>query len=153
MTDLYLIKTPSGSLAPADEESADVLRKQKIGQGFKTRLKRVRNIRFHRKFFALLNYAFDTWNPIEKEYKGEQVAKNFKQFRADITVLAGFYEMTVSLDGNVKLTPKSISFANMDETEFERLYSAVIDVLLKKIFTDQTREDVEDVVNRLLEFV
>ena len=147
-----MVKTPNGSLAPADTYSADYLMNQKIGQGFRVRVTRVRNIRFHRKFFALLSYAFDTWKPDDKTYKGQQVEKNFEQFRWDITILAGFYETSVRLDGSVRVRAKSISFANMDEDEFENLYSAVIDVLLKRIFIDQTREKVDAVVNNILAY-
>lgn len=152
MTDIWLIKTPTGALVPADSQSAEYLRKQKVGQGFRASVTRARNIKFHRKFFALLNYAFDKWEPKEKTYKGNPVEKNFNQFRADITILAGFYETAIRMDGTVRVTPKSIAFHRMDEDEFEALYSAVIDVLLKRIFIDQTRDDVESVVNNILAY-
>ena len=153
MADVFLIKTSNGSLIPADEDSAEAIRKQKIGQGFVVNLKKVRNIRFHRKFFALLNYAFDTWEPEGKTYKGQPVSKNFDQFRKDITILAGFYETAIRLDGTVRVTAKSISFANMDEIEFEQLYSKVIDVLLSRVFIGQTRADIDVVVNNLLAYI
>ena len=153
MPDVFLIKTPNGSLAPADGQSAEILHKQKVGQGFRVRMTKIRNIRFHRKFFALLNYAFDTWEPTEKEYRGHPVQKNFDQFRRDITILAGFYETAVRLDGSIRITAKSISFASMDETEFEELYSKVIDVLLQRVFTNQTRDDIDTVVNNILQYL
>lgn len=152
MTDIYLIKTPTGALVPADAQSAEYLQKQKIGQGFKASFTRARNIKFHRKFFALLHYAFDAWEPVEKTYKGKPIAKNFDQFRADITILAGYRETVVRIDGTVRINPKSISFSSMDEDEFAELYSAVIDVLLRRIFIDQTRDDVENVVNNILAY-
>lgn len=150
--DVYLVKTSTGALVPADEQSAEYLRKQKVGQGFRVEITRVRNVRFHRKFFALLNYAFDAWEPEETFYKGLPVEKSFDQFRADITILAGYYETAVRLDGTVRVTPKSIAFHRMDEDEFEKLYSAVIDVLLQRIFIDQTRGDVDNVVNNILAY-
>lgn len=152
MTDIYLIKTASGAMVPADSQSAEYLSRQKIGQGFKADITRARNIKFHRKFFALLNYAFDRWEPAEKLYKGKPVAKNFNQFRADITILAGYYETAIRMNGTVRVTPKSIAFHRMDEDEFSALYSAVIDVLLQRIFIDQTREDVDNVVNNILAY-
>lgn len=152
MAEILLIKTPTGALVPADIESAQYLKKHKIGQGFRAKITRARNILFHRKFFALLNYAFDTWEPEERVYKGHVVAKNFDRFREDITILAGYFETSVRLDGSVCVSAKSISFANMDEDEFEKLYSAVIDVLLKRIFINQTRGDIENVVNNILAY-
>lgn len=152
MTDIWLIKTPTGALVPADSQSAEYLGKQKVGQGFKASVTRARNIKFHRKFFALLNYAFDKWDPEEKFYKGKPVSKNFNQFRSDITILAGYYETAVRMDGSVRVTPKSIAFHRMSEDEFQELYSAVIDVLLQHIFIDQTRDDVDNVVNNILAY-
>ena len=153
MAEILLIKIPTGALVPADAESAEYLKKHKIGQGFRAKIIRARNILFHRKFFALLNYAFDTWEPEERTYKGQVVAKNFDQFRADITILAGYFETSVRLDGSVRVSAKSISFATMDEDEFEKLYSAVIDVLLERIFINQTRGDIENVVNNILAYI
>lgn len=152
MADIYLIKTSTGTLVPADSQSAEYLRKQRVGQVFRVSFTRARNIRFHRKFFALLNYAFDTWEPAEKLYKGKPVQKNLDQFRADITILAGYYNTAIRMDGSVRVTPKSIAFHSMDEDEFEALYSAVIDVLLQRVFIDQTRDDVENVVNNILAY-
>ena len=152
MAEIILIKTPTGALVPADSASAEYLKKHKVGQGFKASITRARNILFHRKFFALLNYGFDTWEPVEALYRGQVAEKNFNQFREDITILAGYFETFVRMDGTVRLRAKSISFANMDEDEFEGLYSAVIDVLLKRIFINQTRGDVENVVNNILAF-
>ena len=152
MADIYLTKTPTGALVPVDLESAEYLKKHKVGQSFKATITRARNVLFHRKFFALLNYAFDTWEPVEAVYRGQIAEKNFNQFREDITILAGYFETLVRMDGTVRLRAKSISFANMNEDEFEKLYSAVIDVLLKRIFINQTRGDVENVVNNILAF-
>lgn len=152
MADIYLTKTQTGALVPADSESAEYLKKHKVGQVFKAGITRARNAKFHRKFFALLDYGFDTWEPVEAVYRGQIAQKNCKRFREDITILAGYFETCVRLDGSVRLQAKSISFANMDEDEFESLYSAVIDVLLKRIFINQTRGDVENVVNNILAF-
>jgi hypothetical protein len=94
-----------------------------------------RNAKFHRKFFAMLNVGFDAWDPMRERkrntYKGVVIAKNFEQFREDVTILAGYRECYFDLDGRMRVKAKSISFANMEQDEFERLYSAVADVLLE----------------------
>lgn len=115
-----------------------------------------RNPRFHRKFFALLNVGFEAWEPPRKRktYKGMAVTKNFDQFREDVTILAGFYEQSFDLDGRMKLRAKSISFANMEEPEFEQLYSAVADVLLAKVLhTYLGRAELDEVVERIVGFL
>lgn len=115
-----------------------------------------RNSKFHRKFFALLNLGFEAWEPPRqrKRYKGHPVQKNFEQFREDITIAAGFYEQTFDLKGRMKLKAKSISFANMDDAEFEKVYSAVADVLLNGVLVRYCgRTELDVVVNQIMGFV
>ena len=115
-----------------------------------------RNPKYHRKFFALLNYAFEAWEPDRqrKSYKGRPVQKNFDQFREDVLIQAGFYEQTFNLYGEMKLKAHSISFAKMDDAEFERVYSAVVDVILEQVLSSYAgREELEEVVNQVMGFV
>ena len=114
-----------------------------------------RNGKFHRKFMALLNVGFDMWEPKRKRksYKGMAIEKNFDQFREDITILAGFYEQTFNIKGEMKLRAKSISFANMEDDEFEELYQSVVTVLLREVCTKYAgRAELDQVVNRVMEF-
>lgn len=114
-----------------------------------------RNAKFHRKFFALLNLGFDSWEPSRKNkrYKGREIAKNFEQFREDITILAGYYVQTFDLKGRMTLKAQSISFANMDDVEFERLYSAVVDVLLREVCKNyKNRGEIDGVVHQIVGF-
>lgn len=114
-----------------------------------------RNSKFHRKFFALLNVGFDAWEPNRKHksYKGLVVQKNFEQFREDITILAGYYEQTFDLKGRMKIRAKSISFAKMDDAQFEEVYQAVVTVLLREVCTRYAgRDELDAVVDRVLGF-
>jgi hypothetical protein len=114
-----------------------------------------RNGKFHRKFFALLNVGFEHWQSGRKHktYKGRPVEKNFETFREDITVMAGFYEQHFDVRGNMVLKAKSISFAKMDDIEFERLYSAVADVLLAHVLTSYAgRDELDEVVEKVMRF-
>lgn len=115
-----------------------------------------RNPRFHRKFFALLNLGFEAWEPARKRktYKGMPVLKNFDQFREDVTIMAGYYVQTFDLNGRMILKAKSIAFGNMDEGEFEKLYSAVADVLLGKVLTTyHGRAELDEIVDRIVGFL
>lgn len=152
MTAIILTKTASGALVPVDPQAAEYIAKLKVGAGVTATVKRARNVQFHRKIFALLNLAFDHWEPAQATYKGEVVGKNFDQFRNDVIVLAGFYEMAVNLRGETRLTAKSISFANMAQDDFDVLYSKVIDVILSRILTNYTRDDIDNVVENVLRF-
>jgi len=126
------------------------------GEVIKFTFKKVRNGKFHCKFFALLRFAYQAWEPNRqhKQYKGMAVAKNFERFRKEVTILAGFYEQTFDLDGHMKLEALSISFASMDDIEFERLYSAVIDVILDKVLTGyKNRDELDVVLEQVMRFI
>lgn len=115
-----------------------------------------RNYRFHKKFFALINFAFDAWLPNRKNksYKGIEVVKNFDRFRSDLLIQAGYYEQTFDLDGNMKLEAQSISFSNMDDAEFERVYSAVATVILEKVLVNyKDRAELDDVMQQVMRFL
>lgn len=112
-----------------------------------------RNPAFHRKFFALLNIGFDAWEP-SLTHAGEVVEKDFEQFREDVTILAGHYIQTWTLDGEMRLRAKSISFAGMDDQEFEKVYSSVADVLLGRVLRNyKDRAELDAVVDRMLGFL
>lgn len=115
-----------------------------------------RNPKFHRKFFALLQVGFDAWEPSRKRksYKGRPVEKNFEQFREDVTILSGHYVQTFDLKGHMVLRAKSISFANMDDAEFEQVYSAVADVLLRDVLKSYAgRAELDAVVDQMMGFL
>lgn len=152
MVDVVLFKDENGFLQPLDQQSADELKKFKVGAGVSCTIKRQNNPQFHKKMMALFNLGFESWEPETKEYKGIQVLKEFNQFRKDITILAGFYETSINFKGEVRLTAKSLNFSSMAQEEREKLYSAVIDVILQRILTKYTREDVENVINQVLAF-
>jgi hypothetical protein len=147
-------KVPSG-LIPDTEVDAELLGKIKLGEVVRLSLVRPRNYKFHKKWFALMTLAFDYFEPPEH---GEgsawceklSIEKNLDRFRKDITILAGYYNATYRLNGDVRIEAKSIAFGNMGTTEFEKLYSACIDVILKKVCIqmteDQLRKSVEDMV-------
>lgn len=126
------------------------------GEFFTLSYKRPRNGKVHRKFFAMLNYAFQHWEPARARkrltYKGLPIEKNFDAFREQVTILAGFYEASYDLKGRVKLKAKSIAYDKMDDDEFVRLYEAVFDVLMKHVFINHTREDLREVIAKLEEF-
>lgn len=152
MPEIVLTKAANGMLVPIDPQAQEFIAKLKLGAGVTASVKKHRNPRFHRKFFALLNVAFDAWEPGIKEHKGMPVQKNFDRFRKDITISAGFYDVVVNLKGEVRAEAKSINFSSMEDDEFADLYSAVINVILAKILTNYSRDDLDNVVNQVLGF-
>jgi hypothetical protein len=157
MAELMLVKTPSGALAPADDASREAIARLPMGQGVRADVRRARNVRFHRKAFALFKLAFEHWEPqTPLTYKGLPVEKDFDRFRKDMTILAGFYKSVFNARGEVRLEAESLSFGAMDEERFRKVYHAVLNVCWKHVLRNfagySTPEEVERVINKLLEF-
>ena len=62
MAKLSFIKTTSG-LVPHTEHDKAIFDAWKLGAVISGEFKQIRNARLHRKFFSLLNLAFDYWDP------------------------------------------------------------------------------------------
>jgi uncharacterized membrane protein YukC len=155
MAKLYFRKMPGGTLVPDDDDTAEWLQKVKNGAPVSGEFTKPRNYRFLKKYMALINLAFDAWEPEVKYYKGQPTQKNKTRFRKDIAIASGFYELTVNLRGEVRTEARSISFAHMSEEEFNQLYQSTITLLLDKyrVFTHyRDGAEVERVVNDILRF-
>ena len=140
-------------LIPLRDEDLEELQKLPLEKAMRATIRVPRNYLFLQKFFAMLNVGFESWEPPEQEYRGLPVEKNKERFREDCLIAAGHYDLVADLSGNVVPKARSISFASMDETRFEAVYSAVANVLLQRVLGNYTREDLdEQVVERILGF-
>lgn len=153
MSEIVLMKAAEGVLIPHDDAAAAFIKKMKMGALAHADYKQVRNYLFHKKYFALVKFAFDNWEPKGGlEYLGQPVQKNLNRFRKDVAILCGFFETSVNLKNEVRLEARSISFSEMDEIEFEELYQATISVVLSRVLKNYTRGDLERVVDQLMVF-
>lgn len=134
---LLLLNTAQGLKCLYDKDY-DEKKKLKIGETYMADIKMPRNIKFHKKYFALINCA---WS-----YQNERSQSHFKEsiecFRKTIEIAAGHCDPVYSLERREWLDmPKSISFSQMDEAEFQDLYERVKDVIfnifLKNISVDE----------------
>lgn len=150
------VKVRGNLLSPADPYAEKLVRETKVGDGIWVEAKRQRNIKFHRRFFALLTMAFDLWQPPgDKTFNGRPVEKHFERFREEVLILAGHYDAHYAMDGSVKLSARSISFAKCDEHEFNDVYQAVLGVVWNRILAEagfRSEHEVEQVVSQLLAF-
>jgi hypothetical protein len=148
----YLVKSQAG-LLPADPPTEDWYRKLKVGGVVRNESTVVMNPAFFRKYFALLRVGFENWQPGEIDSKYGTPMKNFERFRKDVAILCGYYDMVIRIDGTTRPEAKSISFARMEEPEFTKLYSATIDLFLKRIYSkDTTAEELDKTVQEYLRF-
>ncbi|CDG20918.1 conserved protein of unknown function [Xenorhabdus poinarii G6] len=157
--------------------------------------KKVRNPRFHRKYFALLNLGFEYWEPVGGTISPEEKAivrgyvqflahfagsedalqsaadeylaglsknrahnitatKSFDAFRRWITVESGHYDTYEMPDGSLYREPRSVSFAKMDELEFQSLYQSTLNVLWNFILYRNfpTKDAAENAAAQLFDF-
>lgn len=147
------IRVLTGLLFATDADR-EIAKRIRLGEVVTVVIKRVRNGKFHRKYFALLNLGFEYWETGDREYKGRAIAKNFERFRKDVAIMAGHYDPVWNLAGEMRLEARSISFASMDEAEFEKLYETTVQILIDKVLAAKgfTREEVDRAVEQLLRF-
>lgn len=138
---LLVINTPRG-LIPCGDDDYDEKKKLKIGQAYTVEVRVARNVDFHRKYFALIAYAWEFLN--EKELATFKTKDNFRKY---LEISAGHCEVIFHprLQEFVEI-PKSISFGSMDNAEFSDLYQRVKDVVLSIIGNRVTREEFERIL-------
>lgn len=135
--DILLQNTLHG-LIPMYDSDFDEKKKLKIGELYKCKIVKMRNYEHHKKYFALLNCAW--------EYQNEATCKHFKNtfelFRKTVEIAAGYCDLIYSIERKEWIeTPKSISFDKMDQLEFNELYNAVKDVLFTIFLKNISEEE------------
>ena len=125
---MMVVNTPRG-LVPFGDDDYDEKRKLKVGETYVVEIRMARNVEFHRKYFAMIAYAWEFLNEREVE-----AFKTKEGFRKSVEIAAGHYEPQYNIaTGEFDHVPKSISFASMDNAEFSDLYSRVKDVIFSLI--------------------
>ncbi|QLB40821.1 DUF1367 family protein [Mannheimia pernigra] len=149
MAKYQMMKLPGGILSPLNEEEAKRLKSFQNGEQYEIEIKRQRNPAFHRKVFAFFNFCFDVWSGCHTDWEYQDASAQFDTFRKHLTVLAGFYTQTWNLKGQVRIEAKSLSYANMEQDEFEQVYKALINAAIKHVFNN-TRD--ENIINQLYSY-
>lgn len=139
---IQVIKMAGGLLVPLDDREAEALQSLKNGEQYEIEVIRTRNPAFHRKVFAFFNFCFAHWSADKTDWKYFNERKQFDTFRKNLTVFAGYKDVTYTLDGRFRVEAQSLSFGNMDQGEFEQCYQALISAAIKHIFNDTTDENV-----------
>ena len=133
-----------GKLHPFGSEDADLLKKMKEGEAYRVKVSMPRNIKFHKKYFVLLNITF---NNLPEEMPictpdGKRIEiKTIDSLLWHIKMQAGHYEERMTLGGRKILEAKSIAFHRMDAPEFEEFYNRSIDVILKYFLIGTGKQD------------
>jgi len=125
--EIYLVKQLDNTFKVAYDSDYENLKKIKPLAMIKCEISQPRNIKFHRKFFALIKMV----------YQNQERYNNIEHLRKDLIISAGFYDSRVNLYGEEINEAKSISFASMKQIEFDDLYNRVLDEIVKHFHFDK----------------
>ncbi len=132
MTTLFL-KRVGFYLVPDGDESVSALSSLPFGKSFKAEVKQPRNPAFHRLFFSICRRI------------GDGVGCNEEQIATVFKLATGHYEVIKSKrHGELKI-PRSISFAQMDNTAFREFFDKCVVVAFEEWHIE--REALADLID------
>lgn len=120
-TEIFLERTVAG-LKAVDDQGTEILRKVKVGEIVQCELNKPRNLAHHRKFWALLNVFWAAAGDWSSPY-GVLIELKVR--------LGHVQEVLIRETGEIVKVPKSISFAQMDQNEFDTFYERALMELCK----------------------
>lgn len=141
-----MVQNTATGLKPLYDEDYDKKRMLRVGEVYEVEVRLKRNIRFHRKYFALIACA---WNYLTE--KQTAFFKSRECFRKTMEMAAGYCEPIYSVRRREFIEmPKSISFDSCTPEEFEQVYGNVRDVIFKTALRTISQEDFEANLNLFL---
>jgi hypothetical protein len=117
---ILVVKQLNGTLKPAYNSDHDAFKKLKPDETYQAEITLPRNIKFHRKFFSLIKMI----------YANQEIYKNMDRLRKDLLKSAGYYDEWADFHGEIHREAKSISFASMDQEEFDQMYNRILDEIV-----------------------
>jgi hypothetical protein len=129
-----LVKHPGGVFSPVNDSDIERLQRFRNGETYTADIKLTRNPKFHRKVMAFFGFCFEHWCAERAGLGSADETTQFNRFRKDLTILAGFYDTVTNIRGEVRAEAKSLSYAQMEQEEFERCYSSLINAAIKHVF-------------------
>ena len=129
-----IVKKTNKGLLPLYDSDYEVYCKIPLNEEFEIEYVKKRNLKFHKKYFALLKLCFEN----QSDYR------TMEDLRRDLIITAGYYDQVVNkVTGEVYTLAKSISFASMENNEFSELYEKTKDVISKWLRIENDKIDEE----------
>ena len=130
---ILVVKTLNG-LKPAYDSDKEVFNKMPLNEIFEIEYIKKRNVKFHKKFFALLKLAYEN----QSDYRF------IEDMRRDLLIVSGNYdEQVCKITGEIYKKAHSINFSNMDELQFSEVYTSVKNIICKWLGIDNETLDEE----------
>lgn len=131
-------------LAPCYADDLEKLKRLEHGRDYQVTVTRPRNIKHHRKYWALLNLVFDN---LPEELEAH--FKSVEDLHYEIKLQTGHRDKWTTMGGQEVWRVRSISFEKMDQTEFEAFYDAALDVITRYILPGIEKQEL---INQITEF-
>lgn len=113
---------PVKALVPSSHHDQTEFDKLRMGNQYKVDARKARNPDHHRKGFALINVIFEN----QERYT------TLEDMLVELKLKTGWYTEHIRSDGELIYVPKSISFADMDQTQFEEFYDRVTRIAIEE---------------------
>lgn len=134
--DIFCKVTAMG-FVPLDDVDFEAKKRLKIGSNVKCSITQPRNIGFHKKFFALLTLTFDN---LPETVQQQTNIYSIEAMLTAIKIDLGYFDI-VNVNGNNVVKLRSISFSQMDETQFEKFYDLSVTTILNNYLVGTNRND------------
>lgn len=131
-----------GSLRPTDSAGEDALRKLGQGQLVEIELRRPRNVRFHRMYWALVTLV---WEQLDEERY-----PTAEDLHAAIKIAAGLRTRIELPDGTIGFIPGSIAFHKMTEDDFAAFFDRVCRLISKHFLPGVTDAELRAEVSNMI---
>jgi len=138
--ELFLTCTDVGKFKNTAEKDYAKFLKIKPGNIGRFTSWKERNILFHRKFFALIQYAI--YHLPEDDFYDKW--RNEKSMRTEIMFQNGRFDIHETIGGKKSYVPRSISFKSMDNEEFEKIYKEAFDTIMKHFLKGISLEEFQN---------
>ena len=117
-------------VVPGDDETAKRFNQMNIGDEICVEEKKGRNMKFHRKYWKLLEAVIEN----QTHYKTKENLHEAIKFKS------GYYETIIPLNGEPIIKTKSISVGSMSAEKFESFYSVALDECVALVSEESVNE-------------
>lgn len=138
MASFFMEKRPNG-FKPVDDDGLAALARIKNGKLVLVDPKGTRNPGQHRLFWKLMSII---WEHQERYTTKDQLADAIK-------IAVGWCDDIPRIDGGMSQVPRSISYGNMEQADFDIFFNKVLDLVTTKIIPNTNVKELRDELRRL----
>lgn len=128
-------------LGAADPISHELLQGIRLGETVTAVIRRQRNPKHHRMWWAL----------VAAIYPHQNIYIDLNALNNGIKIAVGHFDSGKTIDGIPWVSPKSISYAAMDQTSFASFFDRAVELVITRIVPNISRADLEAQIQSILD--